>query len=502
MFIKFLFLRPVYIFFSFFNIQMKEKRMNKLSFILKLGLTLQLICMLFPKTIKAQDHFNVESHLRAYVEAIAYEKGQTLCYSVAYAITSSLNRHSIGSPNHPFYNDLRYRNSILEWAFFLKQDAFKSALSSEDQESLTSLYVRYANYLVNSEEFKTAIKHCALENNLEPKALERNIKERILHQQKASATIGVIGALVSIEIAIEFIGGPVLRGIGRIFKWVKNRIKMDYAVRGDRLFSFYSDQAQRQAMEEQVSSKVENKNKVFNGYNKWLKRGVQGVVAISFIPTFLEIFNSIEDIYTEQPESEQSNSISFQSSWGNESMRWWTVRYAQYEDNIIEKSLSLKYLSENQLNTLEWGAAYIEYITWLDFYMIDYWIIKHQVEQARVAPETRNIKKVRMLSMALQLFDLRKKELEMELADLQNGNTINANHRREYLTVLFKLLEISQGLPYGVCNQVRSLSLCRFHMLHTKKYLGEHLTDMEHQELQQLTANLEQLLQQPFEENI
>ncbi len=476
--------------------------MNKSSFILKLGLILQLICVLFPKTIEAQDHLNVESHLKAYIEAIAYEKGQTLCYSVAYTITNSLNRHPIASSNHPFYNDLRYRNSILEWAFFLKQDAFKSALSSEDQKSLTSLYVKYASYLVNSEEFNTAIKHCALENNLELKALERDIKERILHQQRASAIIGAIGSLVSIEIAIELIGGPILRGIGQIFKWIKNRIKIGYAVRGDRLFSFYDGQTQRQAVQEQVSSKVENKNKVFNGYNQWMKRGVQGLIAISFMPTFFDIFNAIEDVYTEQPEDEQSNLMSFQSPWGAESMRWWTVRYAQYEDNIIEKSLSLKHLSENQSDTLEWGAAYIEYITWLDFYMVDYWIIKHQVEQARVAPETRNLKKVRVLSMALQLFDLRKKELEMELADLQSRNTINANHRREYLTVLFKLLEISQGLPYGVCNQVRSPLLCRFHLLYTKKYLGEHLTDMEYQELQQLTANLEQLLQRPFENSI
>lgn len=187
------------------------------------------------------DQFSVSLKIRNFVEIIAYEQTDLLCYSYGKMLSESKRQDSLQSsliennadprtinsiPDlvqvgfwQNFFSDPRFRRSIQEW-LFINSNAFNQALQNatftkteQDQinarredlvqqsafppltrvkhfvldtgeantHSFWSRYTQYIKYLVESKGFKTAIRHCGIRYNL---GLKESAEAKLTEEEK------------------------------------------------------------------------------------------------------------------------------------------------------------------------------------------------------------------------------------------------------------------------------------------------------------------------------
>ena len=463
-------------------------------------------------------------NLKEYINTVAYDKTELLCYSVAYPlyIYQRSGRYSpppILSSRHIFWRDAKYRQAMLEW-IFLSTDAFQTAWRSrESQQTTLNLYAQYSRYLVESTEFEKAIKDCALRynHNLNAQALEeyekslKNIlKDMILFTNKYTA---VVGSNLLIEVPISVFAAPfILRAIklvvgklGTTIRWILNRFAPTPSANPLGL----GGQLTRNQIS-RLGLYKSNVDTLFTGFFQWSKGdiGLEVGTLLALNYFFYQMIDANQNINVENQFRQvlPDEMLYHLDTEGKTRMRrWWNQKMENYENTILKRGVSIQRLSKSQPGSITTANAIREYTAWIDFSLVDYWMVTDKIERLtsngsrmRIAENTRAYRSLKATS---KLFELRIKQLERQLNHFQNGQWINAGHQYEHLTAVFKILEISETmkhLPYGYCtspdySMVDLPPLCRFHQLFTYRRMGQ-INSQEEQELQQLLDNLPQIL--------
>ena len=449
--------------------------------------------------------------LKEYVEAVTYEKGELLCYSIAYPIY--LYRQSgrwspipISSPHHIYWRDAKYRRAMLEW-ILLQKEAFENAREYESDQSTLALYAQYPRYLLDAQGFSDAIEHCAIKYGLEKDSLKEHLEQQILFTNQFSMTV-VRNILIEIPVSI-LLGGLIPRVFGILktgVRWLSKKFSTRYflqpstsplGLRGT------TTQPQQIILQEQQRQFQEI---MVPGFFSWSK------TEVSIEATMLIALNYYSyNLITENQKSEEKtflppptsplpvDLLPYFNEDGKQKMRtWWNQKLEDYENQLIKRGLGLyEELTNNSNLTIHNVALYEEYLIWVDLYIVDYWTIKDKIDQLD-GQIIRNQKAYRILRTTFQLLDLRKKQLERFTEDIQDDRRLNANHTKEHLEAIFKILEVSREtkeMPYSYCvtsehSNIDLPPLCRFHILGIWKRLGTELTESENQDYRALLSNL------------
>lgn len=219
------------------------------------------------------DQFSVSLKIRNFVETIAYEQTDLLCYSYGKIISESKRQDSLQSsliennadprtinsiPDlvqvafwQNFFSDPRFRRSLQEW-LFINSDAFNQALQNNtftegeqaqidarrkdlasrssfpvlttikhfvldtgeaNTHSFWSRYTQYMKYLVESPDFKRAMHHCSLRYNLDPAELENAMTETLFnYNHNTGMGVGIL-ALAGTAYVGWHAGGFIIRGV-------------------------------------------------------------------------------------------------------------------------------------------------------------------------------------------------------------------------------------------------------------------------------------------------
>ena len=197
---------------------------------------------------------------------------------------------------------------------------------------------------------------------------------------------------------------------------------------------------------------------------------------------------------------------------------WWKAKIEDYRVLLIQRGLNIQRLEETDTQSAELYSAFSEYRVWAERFLVDYWLIKGVVDWfRRQTAENRFIlphhrRSYEILRATLQILDMRKRQLEREMEELENGNVVNVNYRLEHLRAIFTILEESREThefsygynysPYAYCleledykkcvfsnqaiSETQEWQLCRFHQLQIFKQLGNDLCDFEEREFRQL----------------
>lgn len=471
------------------------------------------------------DHASL--NLQEYVNTVAYDKTELLCYSVAILVKRYQQGHKpqpILSPHHIFWRDAKYRRAMAEW-IFLSNDAFQTALNQQGSAQNTlDLYSQYPRFLTESRGFEKAIKDCALKYNYNLdrqglEAFEQNLKvilkDMIL---RANQYIGLSALNMAIEVPLSFVGAPfvlrifkfVIGKIGATIRWILNRLNPTPSANplglGGQLTRHQTSR---------LGIYTRHVDTLFTGFFQW-SRGEIGLeigtlLALNYF--FYQMVDANQNINVENQFRQVLPDwmLPHEDQEGKARMRkWWNQKMETYENAILKRGMSIQRLSKDQRGstiTTTTANAMREYENWIDFFLVDYWMVADKIERLTSSGSrvrvVENIRAYRSLRATSKLFELRIKQLERRLEYFQNGQWINAGHQHEHLMALFKILETSEAmkhLPYGYCtnpdySMIDLPPLCRFHQLFIYKRMGQ-LNAQEEQELQQLLNNLPQLLEE------
>ena len=491
-------------------------------------------------------------NLQEYVESVSYEKGELLCYSVAYPFylymqSRTVSPTPITSPDHIFWKDARYRRAMLEW-MFLTKDAFQMALGSNADESLLTLYAQYPMYLVNAEGFQHAIEDCskkyypqnAIYDEEKRKEYEESLKNQIAEMALlTNKYAGMTVRTAVIEIPMSVIGGVllfrVLRGAWRVIKWLYKLTGNGYRrLRGLTPTQVTILQTQKQQFESMTRS--------FFHFTKGEIALELGLILYINRQFSVDVSAHYEDVQNEVFEQEIRDRPSTRISplpdilyhyHVDENIHtrletWWSAKIEDYRVLLIQKGLELQRLSKTDSQSIDFYSALGEYQVWIDMYLVDYWLVKGIVDwfNERVAQNqviyADHQRSYEILKTTLQILDLRKRQLERRMQQLQDGQIVNADYELEHLKAIFAILDQSRNTrfstysagysPYGYCLsledyrefvsvemsyedifETQGWQLCRFHLLQTYNRLGTDLDIDEKQEFRQLLPVVRQL---------
>ena len=510
------------------------------------------IRFLFVAIILQCSSLYADANLQEYVESVSYEKGELLCYSVAYPLSlymqsGMVSPSPITSPDHIFWRDDKYRRAMLEWMFLVK-DAFQTALGSSADESLLTLYAQYPMYLVNSKGFQDAIEDCSKkyypqdsvysEEKREEYAgfLKDQIREMALFSNKY---VGMTVRTAVIEIPMSVVGGVLLfraiKGTWRVIKWLYRMTGNGYR----RLRGIASTQATILQTQRQ---QFESMTRGFFHFTKGETVLELGLILYINRQFSVDVSAHYEDVKDEISDQKIRDRPSTRVSPLPESLyyyrvdenlhtrleTWWDAKIEDYRVLLIQQGIDVQKLSETHPQSLDFYNALNEYLTWVDMYLVDYWLVKGIVDWFRQQFAANRViqghhqRSYEILNATLQILDLRKSQLERRMNELENRHAINMNYNLEHLKAVFGILDQSRNtryspyiedyLPYGYClsmedyktfvftemseqtiSESQEWQLCRFHQLQTFRRLGNELYPSEEREFQQLLQVVHQL---------
>ncbi len=496
-----------------------------------------------------------DANLQAYVESVSYEKGELLCYSVAYPLYLQIQSGRIfsgppiSSRQHLFWRDVKYRRAMLEW-MFLAKDAFEMSLGSRADESLATLYAQYPMYLVASEGFQHAIEDCskkyypkgAVYNEMEPKEyedfLQNQIREMVLFSNKY---IDMTARVVAVEVSAIVGLFRVIRGLWRGIKWL-------YRITGNGYRHLRGITSTQTAILQTQKQQFESMTRSFFHFTR-------GEIALGLVPLLgmsrqvsvnvSAHYESVqEEVFEQEIRDRPSTRLSplperlfhhrIDESLYTRLEVWWNTKIEDYRVLLIQKGLDVQRLevqttSETHLQSAEFYIALNEYRVWVDMYLVDYWLVKGVVEWFRKEIAENQVilfhhrRSYEILRMTLQVLELRKGQLEKRMEELENGHAVNVNYDLEHLKTIFTIIDQSRDsryspynilnyLPYGYClsmedyrrfvftdmsdreiSEMQEWQLCRLHKLQTTRRLGKELNDFEEREFRQILQMVREL---------
>lgn len=471
------------------------------------------------------------AYIQAFVEAIAYQQTDLLCYS--YSMTDLSVRSTAESISDilddpiqneeadkafmtKFFTDPQYRASIMEWVFLLHWDAFAQAGTAYPQDdgeilSLTDKYAQYVGYLVDSYGFKTAIRHCAIRNGVDPTDLENAMATSILQANRNTGiAVGVIG-LLSVVI-LEWYSGTLI-----ITKTIKGLAKGTQIIRGwlrpPRLpanplglnspLTQPQPQAQwvlgwaanlglgsqftqsQQVVLQTAAQELAKRQSILNvEYSKFdiLLEG-------SFFNYFgYQMITGMSQNREDPLEESYRPAATSLDSVEEIANRWWSSRWNDYE-RLIDLNLEIQRLKES--NDPRLPLLTTRFYALLDFYLIDYGLIANAIEsyretivdlerqihelcparsiRAKVRCRDQNRRTIYQLETELKsmqyanrfrtlrtifpLLTFRKIQLELDLKYFESPSDLLTDIQESvYKKSLFELMKINEEREYGRCH--------------------------------------------------
>lgn len=491
-------------------------------------------------------------NLQEYVESVSYEKGKLLCYSVAYPFYLHMQSRTVSptpitSTDHIFWRDAKYRRAMLEW-MFLTKDAFQMALGSNADESLLTLYAQYPMYLVNAEGFQHAIEDCSkkyypqnvIYDEEKRKDYEESLKNQITEMVLlTNKYTGMTVRTAVIEVPMSVVGGVllfrVLRGTWRGIKWLYRMTGNGYR----RLRGLTPTQASILQTQRQQAESMRRGFFQFTRGEIALELGLILYINRQFS---VDVSTHYEDVQNEVFEQEIRDRPSTRLSplpdrlfsyRIDETLRtrletWWNAKIEDYRVLLIQRGLDVQRISETHPQSVDFYSALSEYQVWIDMYLVDYWLVKgivdwfrQQIAQNRFIPPHHQ-RSYEVLRAALQILDIRRRQLERRIKQMQNSQFINADYELEHFKTIVTILAQSREtryspyipdyLPYGYCLSMEDYKkfvftdksdrevletpewqLCRFHQLQIFRRLGSDLRAFEEREFGQLLQIVRQL---------
>ena len=510
------------------------------------------IRFLFVAIILQCSFLYADINLQEYVESVSYEKGELLCYSVAYPLSlymqsGMVSPSPITSRDHIFWRDDKYRRAMLEWMFLVK-DAFQTALGSSADESLLTLYAQYPMYLVNSKGFQDAIEDCSKKYypqdsvyNEEKREeyeelLTSQIKEMALFSNKyASMTVRT----AVIEVPMSVVGGVLLfraiKGTWRVIRGLYRATGNGYRrLRG----ITFTQAAILQTQKQQFKSMT----KGFFHFTK--SEAVLELGLILYINRQLSVdvsayYEDVKDeVFDQKIKDRPSTRVSplpevlyhyrVDENLHTRLETWWNAKIEDYRVLLIQQGIDVRRLSETHPESLDFYNALNEYLTRVDLYLVDYWLVKGLVDWFRQQFAANRLiqghhqRSYEILSATLQVMDVRKRQLERHMNELENGHAVNMDYNLEHLKAIFDILDQSRDtryspyiedyFPYGYClsmddykafvfkemsdqqvSETEEWQLCRFHQLQIFRRLGNELYAFEEREFRELLRVVNQL---------
>ena len=402
------------------------------------------------------DQLSVSVKIQAYVNAIAYEQTDLLCYSYG-QLMSDLEHDTntnifYGHPNHAygksaadlsknadfnkyFFSDAQFRKSVKEWLFFhadaLTQAINNSELTPSEQEaisareaeqsqgwwgniksflgvgpsnthSLPARYTQYVTYLVESEGFDTAIRHCATRNNLDQDELKEAMANTLRsHNRNVGIGTGVV-ALAAVAYTGYHTFGYIMKGFallgrGMQYLWrLRSSLSKPTSLnlRGPQI-----SQAQKQLVQREMQ-KLNTQTNRFQSFVESSKRfpikssmvtasmiaelGAESGFVLYFAHEMADNMSQNQDhIPEENSEARRNRALSVIMQVSDPySMRWWRSRLQDYE-KLIDRGLRLNRLEETRPQQPETLEARRVFHALLDFYLMDLHIIQREIDDYR-----------------------------------------------------------------------------------------------------------------------
>ena len=484
------------------------------------------------------DQLSVSIRIQAYVNAISYEQTDLLCYSYGklisdlrsyeylmreFQFTGKYSPHYSENAhfNRHFFSDAQFRRSIREW-LFLHSDALNQAiqnneLGSEEQKALQerqsarslwdktkslvfgseevnthsfwSRYTQYAKYLVESNGFNEAIKHCANRNGLDKDELKEVMAEAILsHNRNAGLGIGVVGlgilAYTGWHAGVYLLKGLASLGRGMMWLWhLRHRLYHQPTVlnlRGTPQISSAQQQVVRSEMQKVTQQTNSFRDFVSNPSKATFPTGSVAEVAVESGFVFILSNQMADNMSNNQnllPQKTEKTSLGeindtnekIQETEDQINLDWWASRLIDYEA-LISEWLILSRLEETQPDQPETIKAKRDFNTFLDYYLTDYWIIQSRVDQYRE-----------------RIVDLEKQIHELCPGQSVRGRVRCRDRKREQVQELErKLFEEKHKTTYRISRTV--LPLLSFRKSHLDKIFEDRNPDLHHRLIFDLMA--------------
>ena len=415
------------------------------------------------------DQFSVSVQIKNFVETIAYEQTDLLCYSYGKMIADAkrqdnLRRSLVKNNADPrtlgaipdfdqmgfwrnFFNDPRFRRSIREW-LFINSEAFNQALQNatfkeEEQaqidarrqelasrssfptltkikhfvldtgeantHSFWSRYTQYIKYLVESEGFKTAIRHCGIRYNLGVEEeteegkyaeLESAMKETLFsYNHTTGLGVGIL-ALTGVAYTGWHVGGFIIRGVMALGRGLKSLYTFlnphpEPLIIGSSFSLLANPTANQQAMMQEVAQKLNSQQGSFSSLMARIgltgglmaELGVEGAFVAYFAS---ELDENIFDNQATQPEpqpaqhAQEAHSRMTDDPLERVKIAWWFSRSIAYE-RLIDRGLELDWLEHNEPDAPQTFTKKELFQHQIDFYLIDYQWIATRLERRRKA---------------------------------------------------------------------------------------------------------------------
>lgn len=379
----------------------------------------------------------LDPDFKNYIQATAYRKGMAMCYAFLYhGKAPSIKDWS----NSLLSNNIELREGAREWLFLLSRAFLNRGYSLtliellplglrdhyRDIISLTSLY---AQHFVNTENFEHGVMDCARgHNSNDPEGFLNFMRQAILRTDQAG---GVLGAMAGLTSDI-YLGTYLFKYIAAGWS-VFSQTGFTSWISNTRVASILATQM------------------TFIARHKWKFAG--GAVA-SVISGFSGYYYKI---YRDNKARRQASRSGFLNSTSN--MRQhvldnrWNIRRAVYQSRIFDKIEDLEQTPEQTLEHIRLAA---DISIHLDHHTAEnYREVKSFVEEQRELATQVKLQgplqdQYLFFSGVLEMFELRKRDLEDELLALENGeavvNGIEGYDRHTHLKVLVDLMELEFDL--------------------------------------------------------
>ena len=343
-----------------------------------------------------------------YAETVSYMTGDLLCYVFTYykeGEAPSLRMRTAPIPHDPFLEDGKYKLGVFEWSF-IHRNTFQSAFLTEHEHDYFyfSLHSHYVKNLIKDDDFKKAIYRCARTKNLNFEDLFERITNNILFVDGKATVLG----RATQGTILATIAGFVLQGAFKLTGFLVRITGLSrLGIAGTSLAfvhqkddsAYYQIWKTHQERIQQAEAHTQN---------------LEGAVR-----------------FVTQMDPEQA---------------FWYHRWQKY--NLLIHNVQHATSADTQTDLI-------------NLYFIDYWILQRWLDALRDERmednEANESVEELNLNMLVEMFDMRKKELDRQLEN---------PHPTKRDIVAGLLLDQSEKDPYFKCDfQDKSSFLCRMHFL-------------------------------------
>ena len=213
-------------------------------------ITFAIFCsFLLPSNLLAANE--LDQDLKNYIEATAYRKGSSICYAFLYHFSHPARSDIRAWTASLQSTDVELREGSREWLLFITRSFMGKGLSlsllgilppilnilgilpssmqnQDPHKDILALTTMYAQYLVDSTDFRNGVMDCAkAHNSTNPEGFADFMKRAVLGSDQAG---GMIAATAGLTLD-GFIGGYLIKGIRagwfslsqtRFTKWIAN----------------------------------------------------------------------------------------------------------------------------------------------------------------------------------------------------------------------------------------------------------------------------------------